>query len=417
MFVKTLLNRVENLKSFVYGPIHLQEAGGDASLIVHVQPRKNGKPICSGCRQPAPQYDRRPESRLFEYVPMWGIRVFFNYRMRRVECPRCGGIRTEEVPWALGKSRITRTYCVFLARWARRLSWSETATIFHTSWDTVWRSVKWVVDWGLERRDLSGIEAIGVDEIAIGKGQNYVTVVYQIDAGARRLLHVGKGRAEAAFSDFIYELGDEVADIRHVCSDMWRPYLNVVRQLLGEAVHVLDRFHIVANLNKALDQVRAAESKELSKKGFNSLKHTKYCFLKNPGNLTPKQKLKLDEVLNLDLKSVRAYLLKESFQSLWDHHTVDWARWYLKKWCARAMRSRLEPIKKFVKSVRRHEDLILNYFEAKKQFSSGVVEGMNRKTNLITRKSYGFRSEEIQKTALFHTLGQLPEPELTHQFC
>ena len=417
MFIKTLLNRVENVKSFVYGPVRLQEAGGEARLIVQVHPRKNGKPICSGCGKPAPQYDRRPQSRLFEYVPIWGIPAFFSYRMRRVDCPRCAAILTEAVPWARGKSRLTRTYCVFLARWARRLSWSETATIFNTSWDSVWRAVKWVVDWGLERRELSGIEAIGVDEIASGKGQNYLTVVYQIDAGARRLLHVGKGRAEAAFSEFIYELGDEVASIRYVCSDMWRPYLNVVGQLLGESVHILDRFHIVANLNKALDQVRAAEAKELAKNGFDSLKHTKYCFLKNPENLTAQQKLKLNEVLKLGLKSVRAYLLKESFQLLWNYQSVDWARWYLKKWCARAMRSRLEPIKKFVKSVRRHEELILNYFEARKQFSSGVVEGMNRKINLITRKSYGFRSEEIQKTALFHTLGRLPEPELTHQFC
>ena len=164
-------------------------------------------------------------------------------------------------------------------------------------------------------------------------------------------------------------------------------------------------------------QVRATEARELAKDGYDSLKHTKYCFLKNPENLTAKQRLKLDEVLKLGFKSVRAYLLKESFQLLWRYESVYWARWYLRKWCARAMRSRLDPIKKFVKSVRRHEELILNYFEARKQFSSGVVEGMNRKINLITRKSYGFRSEEIRKIALFHTLGRLPEPELTHQFC
>lgn len=416
MCVKSLLNRTEKVKGFVYAKIRLQECGAQARLIVEVRPRSNSRARCSGCGRAAPGYDTRPTARLFEHVPLWGIPVFFSYRMRRVRCANCG-IRSEEVPWARGKSRLTRSFGIFLARWARRLSWKETAEVFGTSWESVYRSIRWVVAWGLERRDLSGIEAIGVDEIASGKGHQYMTVVYQIDAGMRRLLHVGRGRAEGAFSEFVYELGEEAASIRYVCSDMWRPYLKVIRELLGEAIHVLDRFHIVAHLNKALDRVRAAEARELAKAGFDSLKHTKYCFLKNPGNLTAKQRLKLDEVLKLGFKSVRAYLLKESFQLLWRYESVHWARWYLKKWCARAMRSRLEPIKKFVRSVRRHEELILNYFEARKQFSSGVVEGLNRKINLITRKAYGFRSEEIRKIALFHTLGKLPEPKLTHQFC
>jgi len=102
--------------------------------------------------------------------------VFFSYRMRRVQCSRCG-ILSEEVPWARGKSRLTRSFSIFLARWARRLSWKETADVFSTSWDSVYRSIKWVVAWGLERRELSGIEAIGVDEIANGKGHQYMTVV------------------------------------------------------------------------------------------------------------------------------------------------------------------------------------------------------------------------------------------------
>jgi transposase len=113
---------------------------------------------------------------------------------------------------------------------------------------------------------------------------------------------------------------------------------------------------------------------------------------------------------------VRAYLLKESFQLFWNYKSAYWAEWYLDKWCARAMRSRLDPIKAFVKTIRRHQPLILNWFKAKNQFSSGVVEGLNRKVNLVTRKSYGFRSYEVLKIALFHTTGDLPEPALKHKF-
>jgi len=146
------------------------------------------------------------------------------------------------------------------------------------------------------------------------------------------------------------------------------------------------------------------------------LKHTKYCFLKNPENLTDNQRLKLDDVLQYDLKSVRAYLLKESFQHFWTYDSPYWAEWYLKKWCARANRSRLPPIKRFVAMIRKHRPLIMNYFKAKKRFSSGVVEGINRKINLATRKAYGFRTFNALQTALFHTMGDFPEPESTHDF-
>jgi transposase len=118
-----------------------------------------------------------------------------------------------------------------------------------------------------------------------------------------------------------------------------------------------------------------------------------------------------------NLRSVRAYLLKESFRALWDYDSVRWARWYWKKWSARAMRSRLEPIKDFVRMVRRHEELIFNFWIARKAHNSGVVEGLNRKVNVVTRKAYGFWSEEVYRIALFHALGDLPEPPGTHRFC
>jgi len=405
-----LLNRIEKCKSFVYGDARF-ELG---RLVVPVEPRRNGRPVCSGCGRPGPCHDRRSSPRLFEYVPLWGIPVVLSYRMRRVNCPRCG-IVTEDVPWARGNSPLTRTYTVFLARWARRLSWAETAQAFGTSWQSVHRSVKWVVDWGLQRRDLSGITAIGVDEVHVGR-DGFITVLYQIDKGARRLLGVAQGKSADSLRALLEDLAEHVADIRFVCSDLSRAYRCAISSTLGEAVHVLDRFHLVKNLNEAVDQVRRQEARELARKGANPLAGSRYCFLKNPARLTEKQKTTLGELVALGLRTVRAYHLKESFQALWAYDRPAWARKFLRAWCARAMRSRLEPVKKFVRSVRAHEELLLNWFEAKKEISNGVVEGLNRKINLITRKSYGFRSAEIRQTALFHALGSLPEPELTHHF-
>jgi len=163
MQLKTILNRVEKYKSFVYGTVRCVDTAQGMELEVTLQPRANGRAICSGCRRPGPGYDRLPPRR-FEFVPLWGIPVFFVYAMRRVNCPDCG-VKVESVPWGDGKCRLTNTYKWFLARWAKRLSWREVAVVFRTSWDSVYRAVRHAVFWGLAHRDMTEIEAIGVDEV------------------------------------------------------------------------------------------------------------------------------------------------------------------------------------------------------------------------------------------------------------
>ncbi len=338
--------------------------------------------------------------------------------MRRVNCPDCG-VKVEQVPWAQGKNTSCNVYRHFLASWAKHLSWKQTARCFRTSWDTVYRSVRWVVDYGLENRDLENIEAIGVDEVAYRKGHHYMTLVYQIDQGCKRLLGVINERKTDSLRAFFEEFGKyRCENIKIVCSDMWKPYLNVIAEMLPKALNVLDRFHIAKKLGEAVDQVRKDEAARLHREGYDPvLKKSKYCFLKRAENLTTNQALKLDDVLQYDLKTSRAYFLKEAFDAFWQYNSPQWASWFLRKWCKRAMRSRLEPMKKFVRTLRRHEDLVRNYFKAGKLYSSGIVEGLNLRINLSMRKAYGYRSFDVMKIALFHQLGDLPEPEFTHRFC
>lgn len=418
MRIETLLNRVFWIKSFVYAGVSIQRIGRRDAIVVDIRARQNGLPACSRCGKAGPVYDHMPDHRQFEFIPLWNIPVYFHYTMRRVDCEQCG-VRVERVPWAEGKSPVTKPFALFLARWAKRLSWKETAKSFCTTWDTVFRSVKQIVEYGLKHRQLDGITAIGIDEIQYGKGHQYLTLVYQINAGIRRLLFVGKERKAKTLLRFFRDFGKERCEkLEFVCSDMWKAYIKVIKKKAPDALHILDRFHIVQKLGQAIDKIRAAEVKRLAAEGYDEevLRHTKYCFLKKEGNLTEKQKTKLTDVLQYDLKSVRAYLLKESFQLFWNYKSPYWAEWYLNKWCARAMRSHLEPIKDFVRTLRRHQPLIMNWFKAQKQYSSGIVEGLNRKINLVTRKSYGFRNYEVLKIALFLTMGELPEPEFTHRF-
>jgi transposase len=410
----TILNHCSHHPGFVYRPARWSP--DKKNIEIAIRPRAGSAAICSGCHQPAPGYDHLPERR-FEFIPLWGILVFFLYRMRRVDCRNCGQV-VEEVPWSDGKHQSTKAHMLFLARWARKLSWKETAESFHTSWDRVCGAVEYVVAWGLEHRTLESVRAIGVDEIQYAKGHKYLTLVYQIDSGFTRLLWVGKERTIASFEGFFTVIGKQLAaQIEFVCSDMWQNYLDVIRDKCPQALHILDRFHIVAHMNKALDEIRAGEARKLVQEGNAPLlKKTRWCVLKRKENLTAKQQHRLRDLLRYNLQTVRAYLLKEDFQQFWKYNSPYWAGMFLDFWCSQTMRSRIEPMKKVARMLRTHRPLLMNYFKARKQFSSGVVEGLNNKAKVTMRRSYGFRTFRVLELALYHTLGKLPEPELTHEF-
>ena len=448
MHIRTILNQLHPLKGFVYeeerfaGDQELPKAikhskepkelqgteesletedcegheGPKAPLIIPVRPKYGNKAICSCCGKEAPGYDTLP-ARLFQFVPFWGLQVFFEYRMRRVKCPE-HGVKVEKVPWADGKVQKTNTYSWFIAHWAKQLPYEVVSKEFGTSWNSVYRCVEHAVDWGRERVDLSGVKSIGVDEISRAKGHEYVTLVYEVGAERKRLLWVNEDRKEQSLEGFFDLLGeDRSKQIEFVCSDMWKPFLNVIKNRASQAVQVLDRYHIMTHFSKAIDQIRAGEAKALAETGKGQiLKNSRWTLLKRPENLTEKQEVKLDELVQYNLKSVRAYLLKEEFNQLWTYKSPAWAGKFLKRWTTRALRSRLEPMKKVARMIRRHQDLILNWFRAKGQVSNGTVEGFNGKARVCTKRAYGFRTYRCIEVALFHTLGDLPEQKFTHKF-
>lgn len=416
MLLTRLLNACHHFPGFVYEAAHLRQAS--QTIEIEVRPRRGSRPCCSGCGRRGSGYDQLPVRR-FEFIPVWGFAVVLLYAMRRVDCRHGCGVKVEQVPWGIGKHTLTKAYMQFLAQWARRLSWQETARSFRTSWEKVYQAVEWVVEWGLERRSLDSVRAIGVDEIQYGRGHQYLTLVYQIEAGMIRLLWVGKDRTLESFQKFFTLIGSELArKIEFVCSDMWKPYLDLIAQHCTNALNILDRFHVVAKMNKAIDEVRASEAKRMAYDGYAPLlERTRWCLLKRRENLTDTQRLRLRDLLRYNLKSVRAYLLKEDFQQFWEYDSPTWAGKFLDQWCTQVMRSRIEPMKKFARTMRGHRELLLNYFRARKQFSSGVIEGLNNKAKVTMRKAYGFRTFRATEVALYHVLGRLPEPPLTHKFC
>jgi transposase len=218
---------------------------------------------------------------------------------------------------------------------------------------------------------------------------------------------------------FFDEFGpDRSSLLRFVCTDMWKPYLLVVAEKAGQALNILDRFHIMSHMNKAIDKVRATEARTLKAGGKEPvLTGSRWCLLKRPENRSEKQTVKLQELLAINLKTVRAYLLKEDFQRFWCYKRAYWAGRFLDDWCKRTMRSRIDPLKKIARMLRSHRSLLLNWFRAKELIALGAVEGFNNKAKVTTKKAYGFKSFEVIKLAFYHTLGKLPEPTVTHKFC
>ncbi len=406
------------IRSLIKGTTSLQGFRVDSierccfGISIKIVPDRRYRPRCGRCGQTGKYRDKRPE-RQFRHVPLWGMPVFLIYSPRRVVCKHCGGVCVERIPWAAGKRRFTDAFACYLANWSRLLPWIEVARLYQCSWGTVAAAVDFVVTYGLEHRNLSGITHIGIDEIARKKGHKYLTNVY--DLKTKKLIWSGEGRTEQTLRQFFGYIGPDIAKgLQGICCDMWMPYIKVIAEKAPDALLVFDKFHIVRHLMTAVDQVRRDEVKEKGKEHKQLIKHSRYIWLKNPWNLTEKQKAKLGSLEKLNLKINRAYLLKESFRNLWSYKTVGWASKYLKQWFWWATHCRLDPIRKFAWMIRRHEENILSYF--KLPINNASVEGLNNKAKIISRRAYGFRSIRNHILNLYHCLADLPWPKMVHTF-
>jgi transposase len=382
------------------------------NIVVHIDVIKRRQLPCGQCGTRARVVDRVRNERTFLHVPLWGIPVFLRYWPRRVKCPDCG-IRREQLPWADGKEQMTKQLAVTIAIWAKVLAVDVVATMFGVHWNTVYAAVNKAVSYGLAHRKFGPILYIGVDEISRKKGHKYMTLVYDLEK--KRLLWSGKDRKEETLRQFFETHGEQLrSTVVGVCCDMWAPYIKVIKEYLPDAVLVFDRFHLTRHLLNAVDTVRKDEARELKKTNPDLLKGTKYVFLKNPENLTDTQRERLSRIEKLNLRINRAYLLKEEFKELFRHRSKDKAEKFLKRWTRRAMYSRLQPLKKFVRMLRKHWDGVLAWVTV--PISNGVVEAMNNNAKAISHRARGFASYETFACILMHCLADLPTQEMAHSF-
>jgi transposase len=407
MLVESIIKKTLDLKSYRIEKVYFE----GEMLVAEIDADRRWKLVCSGCGRKVSGYDSLAQ-RSWYHVPCWGIPVRLLYHPRRGDCPECG-IKVEAIPWSRGKSSLSLPLMVVLAAFAKRLPWEDVSCLFGLHWNTVKAAVKHVVDYGLEHRNLSGIIYIGIDELSRRRGHTYVTMIYDLGSGA--LLWTGDGREKETLKQFFAEWGQErIEAIQGICCDMWEPYADVIRELAPQAVLVFDKFHIVKHLMEAVDEVRRQETAEKGKEHKELVKGTRYIWLKNPWNLTEKQSVRLSQLEKLNLKINRAYLLKEQFRQFWDFPCLKEAGTFLKQWFWLATHSRLKPLRDFAWMLRRHEQDILNYFKLK--ITAGRTEGRNRKARVVSQRCYGFRTFGTLRLALYHSLGNLPVPELPYRF-
>lgn len=408
MLVKTIVRRTLGIKNHLVRKVEWADDG----FRIHLDVRRRRRLPCGSCGTLGRLRDRLKE-REWKHVPLWGIPVRLVYAPARVNCPECGKVRVEDLPWSYGKCPVSIGLIWFLSAWAKLLAWEVVAKLFGVHWNTVASAVRQAVAYGLEHRDLGTVLCIGIDELSRRKGHVYVTNVY--DLNGKRLIWSGEGRSTGTLEAFFAEHGKALKDkVKGVCCDMWQPYVDVIKAHLPDATLVFDRFHITQHLLGAVDEVRREEARKLKKTNPELLKRTRYLWLKNVENITDKERTRLRHLASLNLRSDRARLLKDAFREFWDYKRKGWAKRFLKKWFWWATHSRLEPMRDFAWMLRRHEEDILSYFELR--IDNGLVEGMNNKAKVISHRCYGFRTANTYITALYHCLGDLPEPKLVHRF-
>jgi transposase len=387
---------------------HIDET--DQVVIAHVARIGKRKLRCSGCRATCRRTHGRLKARRWRDLGLRDRPLELNYQPFRVRCRRCQKVKVEKVPWAEPWSRVTLSLVAAVALLARKLNWLEVARHFQLDWKTVAQIVQCVVAEGLKRRPWKPLHIIGVDEVSRKRGHRYLTLVYDLER--HRLIWIGEDRKKETLDSFFRWLNRKRSrSIRSVCCDMWAPYAKSIREHLPQATLVFDRFHLVRHLLDAVDEVRRQEVRRLSGTHKQIIKGTRFVLLKNPWNLTAAQRDSLFNLTRLNLRIVRAYLLKETFQLFWHYKRPFYANRFLRDWLWKASHSRLEPIKKFVQLVRSHIDGILAWTTLR--ISNGALEGFNNKVKLVSHRAFGFRTITHYIAAIYHVCADLPFPDFS----
>jgi transposase len=358
---------------------------------------------CPECAAVRPLKDHAPQ-RSWRHLDTMQFETVLTARIPRTECPDCG-VKTVEVPWAEPHGRFTLMFEAFAIRWLQAASSIEKARVhLKLSWMSVQRIMDRAIERGLISRDLTGIKHVGLDEKSFLKGQDYVSVL--TDIGGSRVLEVAPGRddtaADTLWNTFSWEQKEQV---EAVAMDMWQAYVNSVDAHAPDAEVVHDRFHIAKHLNEAVDQVRRAEHKTLMKEKDETLKGTRSLWLCNLENLSEQKRAEFDQLKGAQLKTARAWAIREQFRWFWECRSAEEAEEFFRAWLSWAIRCRLTPVKRVAKMIHKRLENILSWF--RHRISNAAAEGFNSIIQSLKSAARGFRSFTNYRTRILFFCGKL----------
>lgn len=359
---------------------------------------------CPECGAELPVYDHAPE-RSWRHLDSCQFMTYLHARPPRVSCPK-DGVRQVKLPWAEPKSRFTALFERFAIDVLRETDVKGAAQLLRISWDEAWHLMQRAVERGMAAKPPRALRRLGVDEKAIAKGHKYFTLVTNLDTG--NVEYVGEDRKTESLNAFFVSLSAEQREqIEALAMDMWEPYVLSTQLYVPGAAEkiVFDRFHIMQHIGRAVDTVRKQEHKELRAAGDETLSKSKYLWLYSYENIPEQHQARFEVLRRIELKTGRAWAIKESLRHLWDYVYPAWGKRYWDRWYFWATHSRLTPVIKAAKTIHRHIDNVLTFF--KHRITNAVSEGMNSKIQTIKKRAYGYRNKDNFKTAIYFHCGGL----------
>jgi transposase len=363
-----------------------------------------GDPVtCPECDVECSIADHAPE-RTWRHLDTMQFETRLRARVPRANCKACG-VKTSTVPWAGKHSRFTLLFEAMAIEVIQACgNVKAAASLLGLAWDSVHRIMERAVERGLERRELETLPYVGIDEKSFGRGQSYISLM--TDLSASRVLEVAEGRTEEAANELWESIPDEQkAEVKAVAMDMWQAFMNSVETNAEQAEIVHDRFHISKYLNEAVDKVRRQEHKSLKKEGDERLKGSKQLWLFNPENLSDDRWIEFEALREQQLKTSRAWAIKEHFRWFWEYRYAGNARKFFERWYGWAIRSRLKPIRDVAKMLKRHLENIVTYF--RHPITNAATEGFNSRIQSIKSQARGFRAFRNYRTRILFYCGKL----------
>jgi transposase len=383
--------------------VRVEFAGDPGELHLYLDTAHSAAWGCPECGRASTLYDHHDE-RVWRHLNFFQYQAFVHARLPRVQCRHCG-VRTVAVPWARPGSGFTLLFEAFVLTLAQRMPVAAVAGVVGEPDTRWWRLLEHYVETARATVDMSQVQRVGVDETASQRGQEYVTVVADLEGANVLFVTEGKDAATLrAFKDDLQAHAGQAEQIEVICSDLSPAFIHGMAQEFPQALPVFDHFHVMQLLNTALDQVRRLEVKE-----HPELKATRYLWLKHPEELTDPQKAKLDTLSTMDLATVTAYQMKLQLRSLWDLPDRASAAAFLDQWLQavreRAVAPALRALQHAAQTIQAHATGILNYFAA--PVTNGLLEGINSLIQAAKAKARGFRSTRYFKIVIYLVTGKL----------